>query len=169
MLQVASEQNLDRIESALRQAAQKYGANVQGVARIGEALSFSLSAAAIYKALLTSEIRMSAFLPCRIAAYGHGERVTLETIPPAEFCRLLNRPDLAPVAAELENLLTAIMDEAAKPLSAVTRASAAEHRGGLGATEEQMSRHGTIPQRIDSHGTKVEELGGTGKHDAQGG
>jgi hypothetical protein len=27
----------------------------------------------------------------------------------------------------------------------------------------------TVPQRVDSHGSKVEEIGGTGEVDAQGG
>src|SRR5262245_38955576 len=36
-------------------------------------------------------------------------------------------------------------------------------------TEEQVSMKHTVGQRIDSHGTKVEDLGGTGAHDAKGG
>jgi hypothetical protein len=36
-------------------------------------------------------------------------------------------------------------------------------------TEEQVSMKDTVGQRIDSHGTKVEDLGGTGAHDAKGG
>ena len=51
----------------------------------------------------------------------------------------------------------------------VVAQTAGVHSGGLGATEEQMSTRGALPQRIDKHGTKVEELAGTGTHDAQGG
>jgi hypothetical protein len=36
-------------------------------------------------------------------------------------------------------------------------------------TEEQVSMKDTVGQRIDSHGTKVEDLGGIGAHDAKGG
>jgi len=36
-------------------------------------------------------------------------------------------------------------------------------------TEEQVSMKDTVGQRIDSHGTKVEDLGGIGQHDAKGG
>jgi hypothetical protein len=32
-----------------------------------------------------------------------------------------------------------------------------------------VNARASIPQRIDCRGTKVEELGGTGEHDAQGG
>jgi hypothetical protein len=40
---------------------------------------------------------------------------------------------------------------------------------GVGATEDQMDSRATVPQRIDSHGTKVEDLAGTGQHDSPGG
>jgi len=40
---------------------------------------------------------------------------------------------------------------------------------GIGATEDQMDARGTIPQRIDRIGTKVEDLAGTGQHDSPGG
>jgi len=40
---------------------------------------------------------------------------------------------------------------------------------GIGATENQMNTQGTVPQRVDSHGTKVEDLAGTGEQDSPGG
>jgi hypothetical protein len=40
---------------------------------------------------------------------------------------------------------------------------------GIGATENQMNSQGTVPQRVDSHGTKVEDLAGTGEQDSPGG
>ncbi len=40
---------------------------------------------------------------------------------------------------------------------------------GIGATEEQVDLRDTVPQRIDKHGTKVEDEAGTGEHDAPGG
>ena len=39
----------------------------------------------------------------------------------------------------------------------------------LGATEDQMNMRGTVPQRIDNRGSKVEELAGTGEQDSPGG
>ena len=36
-------------------------------------------------------------------------------------------------------------------------------------TEEQVSMRSAVPQRIDAHGSKIEELAGTGVHDAKGG
>lgn len=40
---------------------------------------------------------------------------------------------------------------------------------GIGATEDQMDMRGTIPQRIDRRGTKIEDEAGTGEHDSAGG
>ena len=39
----------------------------------------------------------------------------------------------------------------------------------IGATEDQVDLRGTIPQRIDRHGHKVEDIAGTGEHDSAGG
>ena len=40
---------------------------------------------------------------------------------------------------------------------------------GIGATEDQMDMRGTLPQRIDGRGTKIEDEAGTGQHDSHGG
>jgi hypothetical protein len=40
---------------------------------------------------------------------------------------------------------------------------------GIGATEDQMDMRGTIGQRIDKVGTKVEDEAGTGQIDSSGG
>ena len=40
---------------------------------------------------------------------------------------------------------------------------------GIGARETEMDVQGTIGQRIDDKGTKIEDLAGTGKVDAPGG
>ena len=40
---------------------------------------------------------------------------------------------------------------------------------GIGATEDQIDMRDTVPQRIDSRGTKVEDEAGTGVHDSSGG
>ncbi len=40
---------------------------------------------------------------------------------------------------------------------------------GIGATEEQVDMRGTVPQRTDRLGTKIEDLAGTGDGDSPGG
>jgi hypothetical protein len=177
MLQVTSDHPLGSIEPAIRRAAHHHEASVLMVSHVGQhvvagsddAIVFGICSAELYGALLGADIRMAAFLPCRIAAYSQQGRVTLASLSPLEFCRLLHRPDLAPLATPLEDLLLRIMKEAAQPSAEAAQAAAGAHRGGLGATEEQMNVRGSIPQRIDCRGTKVEELAGTGDHDSQGG
>jgi len=39
----------------------------------------------------------------------------------------------------------------------------------MGATEDQMDMRGTVPQRTDKVGTKIEDEAGTGEQDSQGG
>ena len=177
MLQVTSDHPLGSIEAAVRRAANLNGASVLTVSHVGQhlpagsddAIVFGICSPEIYGALLGADIRMSVFLPCRIAAYTQEGRVTLASSTPLEFCRLLNRPDLAPLASPLEVLLLRIMEQASQPSTAAAQAVAGVHRGSLGATEDQMNVRGSVPQRIDCRGTKVEDMAGTGDHDSQGG
>jgi uncharacterized protein (DUF302 family) len=179
MFQVASELPLSAIEPALRHAAQNEGSSVLSVVHVGQhlpeaasredAFVFSICAGELYAALLAADIRISAFLPCRIAAYSEGGRTVLASASPLDLCRPLNRADLAPLLTPLEGLLRRIMESAAASRAAAAAAVAGAHTGGLGATEDQMSVRGSIPQRIDCKGTKVEDLAGTGTYDAQGG
>jgi hypothetical protein len=39
----------------------------------------------------------------------------------------------------------------------------------VGATEEQVDMKDTVPQHVNNKGTKVEDIAGTGEHDAPGG
>jgi len=39
----------------------------------------------------------------------------------------------------------------------------------IGATEDQVDMKDTVPQHVNSKGTKVEDLAGTGEHDSKGG
>ena len=41
--------------------------------------------------------------------------------------------------------------------------------GGTGATEDQVSMVGIVPERVNKHGTKIEDIAGTGEHDSLGG
>jgi len=181
MLQVTSEQGLDTIEAAVRRAAHRHGVGILGVQAAGqllrekgapvprEVLVFSLCHPDLFAALLEADIRTAALLPCRVAAYQEGGQVVLQTMPPSEFGRLLNRPDLVQLTGPMEILLRQILEEAARELPAAAPPGAATHRGGIGATEDQVSPRAALPQRIDCRGTKIEELAGTGQHDAPGG
>ncbi len=178
MLQVTSNHKLEAIEHLLRRAAHRHDASILTVTHVGQhlppgsaqdAFSFCVCQPELYAGLLAADIRIAAFVPCRMAAYSVEGGVVLEAMSPMEFCRLLNRPDLAPLTAPLEALLKSVMQEAAAPVAAEAQAVAGAPRRGLGATEDQMNVRGSIPQRIDCRGTKVEDMAGTGEHDAQGG
>ena len=43
------------------------------------------------------------------------------------------------------------------------------HGASLGATEDQVSMVGTVPERVNKHGEKIEDMAGTGEHDSLGG
>lgn len=177
MLQVVSDHPLGATEPAVRRAARRNGASVLMVGYVGQhvpaggddAIVFGICSPELYGALLAADIRMSAFLPCRIAAYSQAGRVTLASVSPLEFCRMLNRPDLASLATPIEALLVRIMEDAAAAAAAEESVAAGKHHGGLGATEDQMNVRGSIPQRIDCRGSKLEDVAGTGEHDSPGG
>ena len=163
MLHFHSAHRLDQVEAGLRRAAERYGGTLLATGLVGEALGFTVCFSQLYAPLLRADVRFSAFLPCRISAWAKGDAVILETVSPREYCRLLHRPELEPLLEPLEETLRLVLDEAAHR----HHASPASHEHA--ATEDQVNMRASLPQRIDRHGTKVEELAGTGVHDAQGG
>ena len=180
MIQVESTHKVQEMEAALSRAAQKHGAHLISVTPFGpllkaearkaahDAIAFTVCQTDLYGALVAADVRFAAFLPCRIAAVSQGEGAMLETISPRHFCRLLNRPDLERLVAPLETLLRGVLEDAALP-SAVPAHRPHNMDSSLGAREGQVSMRASIPQRIDCHGTKVEDLAGTGQVDAPGG
>jgi hypothetical protein len=118
--------------------------------------------------LLAAEVRFAALLPYHIAAFEESGSIRLAAVSPVEFARAFHRPELDAPAAAAENFLNEILDEdeAARPL---TLAAGGHAESGFGATEDQMNMRGTVGQRIDNRGSKVEELAGTGEQDSRGG
>ncbi len=172
MLQMHTSHRLDQIAMGLPQAVERHGGSILSAIHFCRALPagtqstvFTVCLAEQYTHLLSRDIRFAAFLPARIAACEHAGSVTLEALSPREICRILHRPDLEPQAAALEDTLRAIMEDAAKPHAHAAAAGSPNCR----ATEDQVNMRAALPQRIDAHGTKVEELAGTGCHDSQGG
>jgi uncharacterized protein (DUF302 family) len=181
MIQVSSPLKLDSVEAAMRSAAQRHGAQLISVINFGHlysekvrpvspgAIVFSLCQPDLTANLLSADPRFAALLPCRVAAFERDGAVTLETISPSDFCRMLNRPDLDRLSLLLETTLLEIMEETARAAGESTQPPATHWRGDVGATEEQVNFRRMVPQRIDRRGTKVEEVAGTGQHDAPGG
>ena len=154
------------VETALRRAVRRRRGSLAGVEQAGAATVFTVVQPDLYAMLLAAETRFAALLPFRIAAFEEAGNLKLAAVSPVGFARALGRPDLDAPAAAAENFLSEILDEAARPL---TLAAGGHAESGIGATEDQMNMHGTVGQRIDSRGSKVEELAGTGEQDARGG
>lgn len=66
------------------------------------------------KKVLDEDPRISTALPCRISLYREGEVVRLATIRPRLMLEMFGAAKLAPVAAEVEREIVAIMEEAAR-------------------------------------------------------
>ena len=179
MLQIHSTVRLEEIEPVLRAAAQRHNASVLVISHLAQshaegggvgardAFVFTLCHTKLYAALLAADIRFAGFLPCRVAAWPEAGGVMLEAMTPSEFCGILGRADLEQVAAPLEAALRAILEDASRPMTARARPGALP--SAWGATEDQVNMRAALPQRIDCRGTKVEDEGGTGTHDAPGG
>lgn len=80
---------------------------------------------------------------------------------------------LAPVLAAVGAIATlvahfhVVVERTAPPSTGGHSASAAG--SNVGATEDQVDMADTVPQHSDDHGTKIEDLAGTGEHDSLGG
>lgn len=87
---------------------------------------------------------------------------------PVAFAKALDHPEVEPLAASLEGLLNSLLDEMRRP-AVLTARTGGHAESALGATEDQMNMRGTVPQRIDRRGSKIEEIAGTGQQDSPGG
>ncbi len=67
------------------------------------------------KRVLEANLAMATVLPCRIAVYTQAHRTTLAMIKPTALLSLFHEPGLDATAREVEQEMTAIMDEAARP------------------------------------------------------
>jgi hypothetical protein len=173
MIQVRSRHPLSRVSTALHRYAHQHRATIQTI-HMGRGpcpVVFLLTYPDFQHRLAQADRRWLTCLPWHVAG-GEEEAggTYLETLSPLEVCKWLNL-DPTDVPAEFEKFLTELLDHAAQALGEgihIDSPHQSEHYG-LGATELQVNQRATVPQRIDNKGTKVEELAGTGQHDAQGG
>jgi hypothetical protein len=168
VLERVSPLRLKDVELVLRRSVWRRRATVSAVEPAGSATVYSILQPELYAKLLSAEVRFAAFLPCRIAAYEHESGTRLAALSPVEFARTLHRPDLDALAVAVESLLIEVLADATRPM-AIAAGTGGHAESALGATEDQMNMRGTVPQRIDSRGSKIEEMAGTGEHDSPGG
>ena len=65
------------------------------------------------KKVLDTNLEISTALPCRISVYRSGETYKLATLLPTSIMRMLPAPGLEAVAQEVEDVVVAMMQEAA--------------------------------------------------------
>ncbi len=65
------------------------------------------------KRVLEADGAISTALPCRISLYGSPGNYTLATMLPAEMMKSFNRPELTPIAEEVERVVVSMMRDAA--------------------------------------------------------
>lgn len=65
------------------------------------------------KKVLESEGAISTALPCRISVYGNKGAYKLATMLPTVMMQAFNKPEIAAVAQEVEDVITDIMKDAA--------------------------------------------------------
>jgi hypothetical protein len=74
------------------------------------------------------------------------------------------------IAAALSDFKVVVERAATSAATGAAAGEASKQAGSnIGATEEQVDMKDTVGQRIDRRGTKLEDLAGTGEHDAPGG
>jgi uncharacterized protein (DUF302 family) len=126
ILQVKAKKKLSDVARDLEAATQRHKFGVMGVhdlkAKMKEkgvefdrdCLIFEVCNPHQAKKVLEKNAEISTALPCRISVYSEGDEVVLATIKPTAMLALYQAAGLEPVAAEVEEAITAIMQEAAR-------------------------------------------------------
>lgn len=126
LYRVESSKSLSQVARDLEAAAQKYKFGVMAVHNLKdklrekgvdfdrECLIYEVCNPHQAKKVLEANAEISTALPCRISVYQEGASVVLATIRPSALIELFGTPELEAVALEVEEVITRIMDEAAK-------------------------------------------------------
>lgn len=85
----------------------------KGVEFAHECLVFEVCNPQQAKKVLEADMSVSTALPCRISVYSEGGQTMLATLRPTKLLALFDRPELAPIAEEVETTMLKIMQEAA--------------------------------------------------------
>ncbi len=85
----------------------------KGVEFAHECLVFEVCNPQQAKKVLDADMSVSTALPCRISVYSEGGQTMIATLRPTKLLALFDRPELAPIAAEVETTMLKIMQEAA--------------------------------------------------------
>ena len=86
--------------------------NAKGIEFSRECRIFEVCNPAKAKIVLETDMRISNALPCRISVYEEEGRVKVSTLKPTALLALFGRPELQPVAKEVEETMIRIIDAA---------------------------------------------------------
>lgn len=124
--QEKSNKPLEEIERALRESAARHRFGViavhdlrdtmkkKGVELNMECRIFEVCNPIQAKKVLEADGAISTALPCRISVYGSNGSYTLAAMPPTEMMKAFGKPEIGPVAQEVEDVIIAMMRDAAQ-------------------------------------------------------
>jgi uncharacterized protein (DUF302 family) len=125
LFEIASTKSITAVEQGLREAAARHKFGVlavhnlketmaaKGVDFQGECQIYEVCNPLQAKRILEVNGSASVALPCRISIYRAGDGCRIATILPTALLKMLNIPELTPVAEEVETAIVSIMKEAA--------------------------------------------------------
>ena len=125
LFEVSSKKTLAEIGRGLEEAAARHGFGViavhdlketmrkKGVEFAGECTIYEVCNPQQAKRVLEANGAISTALPCRISVYREGGAYKLATIRPTALLKMFGSPGLDEVAREVEEVVTAMMEESA--------------------------------------------------------
>ena len=125
LFEIPSEKNLEAIDKGLQEAAARHQFGILAVHNLKETMAKKgvdfASECLVYevcnphqaKKVLEANGAVSTALPCRISVYRSPHGYKLATILPTALMKIFATPSLLPVAREVEEVIVAMMREAA--------------------------------------------------------
>ena len=124
LYEVSSRKSLDEIEKALYDAAARHKFGVltvhdlqatmrkKGVEMDREVRIYEVCNPHQAKKVIEANPSISTALPCRISVFASGDGYTISTMLPTAMMKAFDAPGIEAVAAEVEQAMKAMMDEA---------------------------------------------------------
>lgn len=121
---VESSKSFEELDQSLREAAQRHKFGVLNVLDLKQALSnkgielgrecrvYDVCNPQAASKALGKDMSVSVVLPCRISVFAEGEKLTLATLIPTDLMNATGLSGLGDLAREIEQEITAIMNEA---------------------------------------------------------
>jgi uncharacterized protein (DUF302 family) len=125
LFEIPSTKTLEEIGRGLEEAAARHKFGIiathdlketmknKGVEFAGECRIYEVCNPHQAKKVLEADGSISTALPCRISVYRAGEQYRIATLLPTALMEMFGKPELEPVAREVEAVIKAMIEEAA--------------------------------------------------------